>query len=150
MRMRLLVLSASVVLAFTCAGLAGASSRSSGRVFYLSTHPRECLVSVKSSPKWVQVVPCSNSAHNMEVYAIVHGGWGHRTPPPSTKALSIARSLCLAAFQRVTGHPLATTQGWNAFWPDPGSETARYGDKVICSLSSYPRLGPLGSGWHVH
>ena len=149
MRRILLVVPASLALVLASATAALAASGSGTRVFYLATHPRQCLVSVKSSPKFVQVVPCADPAHDMEVYAIAHGGWGHAAPPPSTRAVAIARSLCLSAFQRVTGHPLARTQGWNAFWPDPGAETARYGDKVICSLRTWPGLGPLGPGWHV-
>lgn len=149
MRMLFLV-PVTVVLVLTCVGLADASGRSGSRVFYLAVHPRQCLVSVKTSPKWVRAVPCSDPSHNMEVYALVHGGWGHGTPPAATKGYAIARSLCLSAFQRLTSHALATPFGWNAFWPDPGAESARYGDKIICSLRRWPRLEPLGRGWHVH
>jgi hypothetical protein len=28
-------------------------------------------------------------------------------------------------------------------------KSARYGDKIICSVRSYPCLKPLGAGWHV-
>ena len=124
MRMLLVVPSLTAVV-LICAALAVASSRAGTRVFYLNTHPHQCLINGKVSPKWVEVVPCSDPAHSMEVYAVAHGGWGHRTPPTAT-------------------------QGWNAFWPDPGSETARYGDKIICSLRHWPGFRALGAGWHVH
>lgn len=145
----LMVLAATAALVLTCAAVATAG-RFGTRTFYLAVHPRQCLVTAKSSPKWVQVVPCSNPKHDMEVYAIAHGGWGHATPPTAARGLALARSLCLAAYQRLTGHALGATEGWNAFWPDPGTETARYGDKIVCSLRRWPSLGPLGRGWHVH
>lgn len=148
MRM-LFVVPAALGLVLTCAALAVAAGRSGSRVFYLTVHPRQCIVST-TSPKWVEVVPCSDPAHNMEVYAVVHGGWGHGTPPTASKGLAIARPLCLSAFQRLTGHPLAATLGWNAFWANPGAEAHRYGDKIICSLRQWPHFGPLGPGWHVH
>jgi hypothetical protein len=74
----------------------------------------------------VLVVPCSNPTHNFEVYAIGHGGWGHRTPPAGPRSFAIARSVCLSTFQRLTGHPLHLPYGWSASWPGPGAETARY------------------------
>lgn len=39
--------------------------------------------------------------------------------------------------------------GWNAFWPDLGAETARFGERSICGMRSWPRWLPLGVGWHV-
>ena len=121
------------------------------RVFYLTTHPRQCLIATSTSGKSPLAVPCSNPQHTMEVYAVGHGGWGHHHPPTSKTVLGgVARAICLSAFQRLTGHSLPTNSGWNAFWPDPGSETARYGDKIICSYRAWPRLVALGSGWHVH
>jgi len=144
----LFVLAAAFAVSLSCSALAFGHAES--RVFYLTAHPRQCIVSVSTSPKWVQVVPCSDPEHNMEVYALVHGGWGRGTPPTASKGLAIARALCLSAFQRLTGHPLPNTLGWNAFWPDPGAETTRYGDKIICSLRHWPQIAPLGPGWHVH
>ncbi|HET7449137.1 MAG TPA: hypothetical protein VFJ78_00950 [Gaiellaceae bacterium] len=61
------------------------------------------------------VVPCSNPAHNLEVYAVGHGGWGHSAPPPQKTAL--ARQVCLSAYARITGHALPSTAGWQAFGP---------------------------------
>ena len=85
----------------------------------------------------------------MEVFAVAHGGWGHGTPPSAARGYGHARSICLTAFRRITGHAMSGTEGWQAFWPDPGAETARYGDKIICNLRAWPRWQPLGAGWHV-
>ncbi len=126
-----------------------ATATTNGRVFYLSVRVHQCLIGTTSPrAKHETVVPCSDAAHNLEVYAIGHGGWGHQTPP--TNSFAIARALCLSAYQRTTGRPLPPTGGWQGFWPDPGAETKQYGDKVVCSYRSWPRFGPLGSGWHVH
>lgn len=132
-------------------GVAGIAGGSTGkRVFYLSIHPRECVLGkLNLKTKTVLVVPCSDRAHNFEVYATGHGGWGHAGPPPQKIANALGRQVCLGAYTRLTGHALPATAGWAAFWPDPGSETARYGDKIICSYRTWPRLQALGSGWHV-
>ena len=141
------VLVACLLLALS--GVEAASAQQQAREFYLSVRVHQCLVSgpTKTS-KLLRIVPCSDPAHRFEVYAIGHGGWG-TTPPSPSGALAIARSVCLGAFQRLTGHPLAPTLGWNAFWPDPGAESRRYRDKIICSLRRWPHLVPLGAGWHV-
>jgi hypothetical protein len=136
-----------VFVMLSAAGVA--SARQGGTVFYLTLHPRQCVASRGTATgKTVAVVPCTDPSHKLEIYAVGHGGWGHKTPPPS--ALSIARSVCLSALERLTGHTLARGFGWWAFWPDPGSETARFGDKIICGLQRYPQLSALGGGWHVH
>jgi hypothetical protein len=142
---RILVVAASVVS--VAVGIASAGSAT--RLFYLAEHPRQCLI-VPTAGKTVVVVPCSDAAHNLEVYAVGHGGWGHAGPPAQAQALAIARSICFSAFQRLTGHAIRTPYGWLASWPDPGAESARYGDKVICGLRTWPHIGPMGSGWHVH
>ena len=147
--MRSLLVSVAVLIAGCILHSATASGSTGRRVFYLTTHPRQCLIATKSTGKWPFVVSCSNSRHNLEVYAIGHGGWGHRGPPAYKTALGIARSVCLPAFQRITGHALASNQGWNASWADPGSESARYGDRIICSYKAWPQPVALGSGWHV-
>ena len=145
--MRMLV--ALVLVLAACCLLSAAAIGSAGkRVFYLTTHPRECLVSTSS--KYPLLVPCSSPRHDLEVYAVGHGGWGRHGPPSYRIALGIARSVCVSAFQRVSGRALAANEGWNASWPDPGPESARYGDKIICSYRAWPRLVALGSGWHVH
>src|SRR5262249_16031742 len=96
--------------------------------------------------KTVQVVPCSNPAHTLEVFAVGHGGWHGN---PTSKAYSIARTVCLSAYSRITGHALARTSGWEAFWPDPGAETTKYGDKIIRMLRTWPTYHAMGAGWHV-
>lgn len=126
-----------------------ASAAVGHRAFYLSVHTHQCLVREASNPKTVLVVPCSDPAHEMEVYAIGHGGWGG-TPPSAARGYALARSICLSAFRRLTGRAMAGSEGWQAFWPDPGAETARYGDKIICNLRAWPQWKPLGPGWHVH
>jgi hypothetical protein len=134
----------------TLSGVKAASARPQAREFYLSVRVHQCLISGPTTTrKLLPIVPCSDPAHRFEVYAIGHGGWG-TTPPSQSTALAVARSVCLGAFQRLTGHPLAATLGWNAFWPDPGAESRRYLDKIICSLRTWPHLAPLGAGWHVH
>lgn len=125
-----------------------ATSATSSQVFYLSLHPPQCLISTTiHGAKKVPVVPCSNAAHNLEVYAVAHGGWGHNNPPAD--AYSLVRAVCLSAYQRLTGHPLAKTGGWVGYWPDPGTETTRYGDRVVCSYRTWPTLKPLGRGRHI-
>ncbi|HZT91052.1 MAG TPA: hypothetical protein VFA05_03340 [Gaiellaceae bacterium] len=131
------------------AGAAAVASAAVGHpVFYLSVHTHQCLQRDGNQAKTVLVVPCSDAAHEMEVYAIRHGGWG-RTPPSPSRGYALARTLCLATFQRITGHAMTRGEGWQAFWPDPGAETARYGDKVVCNLRTWPGWRPLGAGWHV-
>ena len=145
---------ACLAAAITLAALTAVSgSASTGHAaFYLTVHPKQCLVGSTSSGnhgyKTVLVVPCFDASHNLEVYVIGHGGWGHATPPPLKSVFATMRTICVAAYQRLTGHPLR--MGWDGFAPDPGAETARYGDKIICSLRTYPRFGALGGGWHVH
>jgi hypothetical protein len=141
------VLAAAVVVATAASAASGSVGK---RVFYLTVHTRQCLIgTTKANAKTVELVPCSNGSHNLEVYATGHGGWGHSTPPPSNTALGIARAFCLSSFARLTGHALPSTRGWQGFWPSPGAETARYGDRIICSYRTWPRLAALGSGWHV-
>jgi hypothetical protein len=147
---RVVVLGSACLVLLTAVVASAATGR---RVFFLTVKPHQCLVGSartgSKANKTVLIVPCSNPAHNFEVYGIGHGGWGHAAPPPLTTELSIMRTTCSAIFQRVTGHPLRT-YGWYGFAADPGAETARYADKIICSLRTYPAFGPLGVGWHVH
>ena len=133
-------------VALLAAGAASGAGR--GRAFYLSVRLHQCLIGTTTpGAKTVTVVPCSNAAHNLEVYAVGHGGWGHANPPSNASAR--VRVICLTAYQRLTGDALPKTAGWQGFWPDPGAETKQYGDKVVCSYRTWPRLGPLGSGRHV-
>ncbi|HLK16339.1 MAG TPA: hypothetical protein VKT78_16150 [Fimbriimonadaceae bacterium] len=135
---------------FVAVSTAAVGSAATGhRVFYLSVRTHQCLVRIAGAAKTVSVVPCSDPAHEMEVFAVGHGGWGHGSPPSASRGYALARSICLSAFQRITGHVMPRTEGWQAFWPDPGTETARYGDKIICNLRTWPNWQPLGAGWHV-
>lgn len=123
------------------------------RTFYLTVRPGQCLIagskSRTGSYKIVLVVPCSDPRHQFEVYAVRHGGWGHGKVPPLATVRLIMRSVCVAAYRRITGHQLPRGGGWDAFAPDPGAEQARYGDKIICSYVRYPTDAPLGSGRHI-
>jgi hypothetical protein len=140
---------AVVVLHAALAGASVASAKQADRVFYLTAHARQCLIA-SSNPivKTFQVVPCSNAAHNLEVFAVKHGGWGSKRPSPRSAGL-IARSRCLSSYRLLTGHDTPSSAGWAFFLPDEGAETARYGDKIICAFRTWPTLAPLGSGWHV-
>jgi hypothetical protein len=140
------VLAAAVVGATSGASLASAGKR----VFYLTVHPHQCLIgTTKPDAKTVLLVACSNGSHNLEVYATGHGGWGPATPPAQNTVFRIAKAFCLSSFARLTGHGIPSTRGWQAFWPSPGSEAARYGDRIICSYRTWPHLTALGRGWHV-
>ncbi len=139
------VLSAAVALV----AVNVAAARQQEREFYLTVRAHQCLVAQPTEKaKLLAVVPCLSPSHRLEVYAIGHGGWGTK-PPAQAGALAIAKTVCLGAFRRLTGHPLSASYGWAAFWPDPGSESTRYRDKIICSLRTWPSFSPLGPGWHV-
>jgi hypothetical protein len=115
------------------------------KVFYLQLKVGHCALRPHS--KILLVVPCSNPNHSLETYTVTHGGWG--SAPPSHHALvNIATSLCRSSFQRRFGHPIRTGYGFEFFFPDPGAETSKYGDRVICSLRQWPSYGALGAGTH--
>ena len=127
------------------------SARQGGTVFYLTLHPRQCVAIPATGPtKSLVVVPCSNPSHKMEIYAVGQGGWGHNAPPAPSAAVGVARFVCQSAYSNMTHHYFRPGFGWWAFWPDPGSETARFGDKIICGFRTYPHWSALGRGWHVH
>jgi hypothetical protein len=130
-------------------GAGAASARQAARVFYLAVHPRQCVIaSADPSAKSFRVVPCSDPAHNLEVFAVKHGGWGKK-PVSLLRAGTVARTVCLESYRKLTGHAAPSTAGWAFFVPDPGSETKRYGDRVVCGFRAWPNLAPLGRGWHV-
>src|SRR5579871_5169031 len=115
-----------VLVVVVCAAATAASVGSAAtghRAFYLAVHTDQCLVRIPGAPKTVSVVPCSDPAHELEVFAIGHGGWGHGSPPSAARGYALARSICLSAFQRITGHAVPRTEAWQASWPDPGAET---------------------------
>jgi hypothetical protein len=136
------------VLAASVAVTVG-SAAADGRVFYLGVHAPQCLIApTDPSAKLFTAVPCANSAHNLEVYAVVRGGWGKAATLQSEGL--IARSRCLARYRGLVGHGAPSTAGWEFLFADPGAEAARYGDRIVCAFRTWPRLAPLGSGWHVH
>jgi hypothetical protein len=144
---------ASVALLVSCGALAAMGAASAGRVdqrvFYLDAHPRQCVIaSSDPSAKTFRVVRCSNAAHNLEVFAVRHGGWGRKLPSLRSAGLK-ARSLCLGSYRLLTGHAAPRTAGWAFFLPDPGAETAKYGDRIVCGYRAWPGVAPLGRGWHV-
>lgn len=147
-RLVLLALVAALVTA-----TAAAAASPGKRAFYLTVKPGQCLIAGSKagtgSYKIVLVVPCSDPRHQFEVYAVRHGGWGRGKVPPIATVRNIMRSVCLAAYQQITGHPIPAGGGWDAFAPDPGAEHAQYGDKLICSYVHYPSAGPLGPGRHI-
>lgn len=98
--------------------------------------------------KTLLVVPCSNRAHALEVYAVLHGGWGHADPPKHPAVDALARSLCAGSFQRRFGHSIRTGYGFEYFFPDAGAETSTYGDRFICALRLWPSYGAMGPGKH--
>ena len=128
--------------------IALASANTGGvRTFYLNARVGQCAVFQTSTPKVLLDVPCSNSRHNLEVYTVTRGGWGHNAVPAN--AYSRVRSICLSTYRHVQGHALRLPYGWQGFWPDPGNEQAHYADRVICGLTLYPGLRALGRGRHV-
>ena len=36
------------------------------------------------------------------------------------------------------------------YWPDPGPETNKYADRMICALTLGENHPPMGSGTHLH
>ena len=98
--------------------------------------------------KRYRVLPCSNATHQFEVYAVVHGGWGHAGTPKRAVALARAQQRCNAAFARRFGGPIRVGYGWEAFWPDPGAEARRYADRIVCSLIRFPGHPAMGVGTH--
>jgi hypothetical protein len=137
------------VAAAIVAGLAGGTSAARittpRTTFYLDLKAGQCAKRV--APKTWLVAPCSNGRHSLEVYAVLHGGWGHATPSPSV-VLARARTSCLSRFQARYG-PLRR-DFVNFFFPDPGTETAKYGDRIVCSLASSPAHAAMGPGTHFH
>jgi len=142
---------ATLAFAGACS-VAGANVTAVHRIFYLKLSVGECAQAPKGTGgpghKTLLVVPCSSPVHNLETYAVLHGGWGHGTPPSHPAVDALGRSLCLNSFQRRFGHPIRRGYGYQYYFPDPGAETARYGDRFICSLGLYPSFGPMGAGTH--
>jgi hypothetical protein len=143
----------SLIVCLATAAAAQAAASPGKRAFYLTVRPGQCLIagskSGTGSDKIVLVVPCSDPRHQFEVYAVRRGGWGHGTVPQPATLHRIMGSVCLGAYQQITGHQMPRGGGWDAFAPDQGAEQARYGDKILCSYVHYPTDSPLGAGRHV-
>jgi hypothetical protein len=131
-------------------GAGSASARPDARVFYMAALPSQCLIApTNPAAKSFQLVPCSDPSHNLEVFAVKHGGWGKKTVT-LLHAGTVARLVCLASYRKITGHNAAPhASGFAFFIPDPGLEAKRYQDRVVCGYRAWPKLAPLGSGWHV-
>jgi hypothetical protein len=132
-----------VVCAFT--GSLASATVSPQKVFYLQLKVGQCALRPHS--KILLVVSCSDPNHSLETYAVMHGGWG-TTRPAHSAVLSLASSMCRSSFQRRFGHPFRTGYGYEFYFPDPGAETRKYGDRVNCSLRTWPSYVPLGAGTH--
>ncbi len=148
MRRWLILLGAGTIAASAIfAGTSTASSNVTGKsVFYLSVRSGQCAIWPHRG-KLVQVVPCSNRNHNLETFWVGHGGWGHASATHATK-FADAQVRCRGAYQRRFGHPIRLGFGWEGFWPDPGAESAKYGDRLECFLVRYPGSPAMGPGRH--
>jgi hypothetical protein len=93
-------------------GVAGAQA--SGLTFYLDLRPVRCAI--KDDPKHFLVVPCSLVTHEIEIYAVVHGGWGHRRPSASV-ASELAHRRCGATFRSLYGNTIDNGYAWWASGP---------------------------------
>ena len=133
------------VLVFAFSGSLANANVASQKVFYLQLKVGQCAPRPHS--KILLVVPCSNPTHALETYAVLRGGWG-TTPPAGPAVRNLALSLCRSSFQRRFGHPIPTGYGLEYFFADPGAETTKYRDRVICSLRLWPGYGPMGAGTH--
>ena len=126
------------------------AATSNHRMFYLDLRAGQCAISPSSSAKYVQVVPCSNPSHDLEVYVVTHGGWSPSTRPSNAIINSRARQICLSNFQRMFGGAMKSPFGYRDYYPDAGGETAKYGDRLSCSLTHWPSIGAMGPGTHFH
>ena len=148
MRFARLVLGGVAVLSATAPGLQAAPTASTQTAFYMDVHAGQCIAGFRDGAKHLQVVPCSNPAHNLEVFTVSHGGWGQGAIPARGAVLAIGRSVCVGTFQRRFHHTIRPGYGWYMFWPDAGKEQLQYGDRVICALVRYPTKSPMGAGFH--
>jgi hypothetical protein len=138
---------ATAIAASLVAGAIAARATVPPRTFYLDLKAGQCAK--QATPKYLQVVPCSNGSHTYEVFAVLHGGWGHTNPPGHSAAFARAQQLCMSAFEKRYGGPIRQGYGWYGFWPDPGPEATKYGDRVVCSLVRWPGRPAMGSGTHL-
>jgi hypothetical protein len=127
----------------------GATLRStshSRRVFYLNLKAGECA-RLPMKHKHLRVVPCRNPRHQLEVFAVdQHVGWG-LTEPPHRIVVRLSFTVCNNAFLQRFRRVITAPYGYIAYWPDPGAETRKYGDRMICALVG-PGRRAMGSGTH--
>ena len=138
-----------VAVATVAAATASAAVQSASKIFYLDLKVGQCARGVLTH-KTLLRVPCSDPLHNIEIFAALHGGWKRGEQPAHPVVYTRARTLCLASFRHRFGHPIAAPYGWRAFWPDPGKEETKYGDRLICGLVRYPTSVAMGAGTHFH
>jgi hypothetical protein len=148
LRQSLCLLASTSAILLAAAAPAGATPSAAHKTFYLDLKAGQCAEGAPAA-KTLLVVSCSDGRHNFEVFAVLHGGWAHGRIPPHDAAFAIARDRCNSTFQRRYRHPIrAAGYGWYAFWADPGKEEAKYGDRIVCSLTRYPGQPPMGLGIH--
>jgi hypothetical protein len=141
------VLAVLVAIAAVAVATAGATPISARKIFYLDLRSGQCARGVLTH-KTLLLLPCSDPSHNLEVYAVLHGGWKRGHQPSRDTVYARARTLCTSKFRSRFGHPISAPYGWRAFWPDRGKEEAKYGDRLICGLVHYPKPTALGAGTH--
>jgi hypothetical protein len=142
-----IVLAVLVAVAAMAAATAGATPLAARKIFYLDLRSGQCARGVFTH-KTLLLLPCSDPSHNLEIYAVLHGGWKRGHQPSHDTVYARARTLCTGKFRSRFGHPISTPYGWRAFWPDRGTEEAKYGDRLICGLAHYPKPTALGAGTH--
>jgi hypothetical protein len=129
------------------AGGAGFGSSSASRsVFYLSLKAGECA-RLPMRHKHLRVVSCRNPRHRLEVFAVdQHVGWG-LAEPPHRIVVRLSFTVCNNAFLQRFRRVIRPPYGYVAYWPDPGAENRKYGDRMICALVGHGK-GPMGAGTH--
>jgi hypothetical protein len=133
----------------TAGGATFHSAPYSRSVFYLDLKTGECAF-LPMKHKHLRVVPCLNSLHQIEVFTVTHGGWGLAQPPPHRVVVQLSFTVCNNAFLRRFGRVIQPPYVYVAYWPDPGAETNRYGDRMICALALPGNHPPMGAGTHFH
>ncbi len=135
-------------LAAVMVATAGASPQEARKIFYLDLRSGQCARGVFTH-KTLLLVPCSDPSHNLEVYAVLHGGWKRGQQPSHNAVATRAQTRCPSKFRSRFGHPLSAPYSWHAFWPDRHTaEAAKYGDRLICGLAHYPKATAVGAGTH--
>jgi hypothetical protein len=116
---------------------APSTSPAASRVHYLTMARAHCYWLPTGAAKRALPVGCARR-HQVQVAAVVHGGWG-RTHPSRAARLAASRRVCRPRIIAYAG----TSAAWVAFFPDAGAEANRYGDRVICAVARLRRDGSL-------